>query len=266
MKLFLSADIEGTCGIVDWDEVKEGGAKYPFFCGLMTAEVASACRGAADAGWDVLVKDAHNAARNIDPEGLPENAELIRGWIGDMYSMMGGINRFPCAAAAYTGYHSGAYSDANSLAHTMSRRIYRTFLNGRPMSEFMYNAYIAAYHGVPSVFISGDEGICESAKELIPDIYTVAAKTGIGGAGLSRHPSLVRDEIRRTLADSLDPDHISGCLPRMPEHFKLEITYRDRDEAFRKSFYPGAHLTDTHSVQFETSDWLEIMRAIHFIM
>ena len=266
MKLFLSADIEGTCGITDWDETHEGGALYPRFCSLMSGEVAAACNGAKDAGWAVLVKDAHNAARNIDHTVLPDNTEIIRGWIGDMYSMMGGIDRFGCSATAYTGYHSEAYSDANPLAHTMTRRVHRVTLNGILMSEFMYNAYIAAYNGIPSVFISGDAGICDRAKELIPDIFTVASKEGVGNASLSRSPSLVRDEIRETLAAALEPSHVSRCLPEMPEHFTLEITYRDTTEAYRNSFYPGVIQTDVKTLRFETGDWLEVMRAVHFIM
>ncbi len=38
----------------------------------MTREVGAACRGALSAGAEgILVKDAHDSARNIDPAGLP---------------------------------------------------------------------------------------------------------------------------------------------------------------------------------------------------
>ena len=45
MKLFISADIEGTAGIVNLNETKPGD-QYEYFSGQMTKEVAAACRGA----------------------------------------------------------------------------------------------------------------------------------------------------------------------------------------------------------------------------
>ena len=92
MKLFLSADIEGTAGIDTWDEATPGERMYPYFAAQMTREVAAACRAAGKLGLDVTVKDAHDIARNIDPSALPENASVLRGWIRDLYCMMGGLD------------------------------------------------------------------------------------------------------------------------------------------------------------------------------
>ena len=47
----------------------------------MSREVAAACRGALSAGAEgVLVKDAHDSARNIDPTVLPRGARIHRAW------------------------------------------------------------------------------------------------------------------------------------------------------------------------------------------
>ena len=60
----------------------------------MSREVAAACRGALSAGAeDVLVKDAHDSARNIDPTVLPRGARIHRAWSGDPLSMMTGLNQ-----------------------------------------------------------------------------------------------------------------------------------------------------------------------------
>ena len=86
-KLFLSADIEGTAGIAHWNETdKKNGAGdgYDHFAGQMTREVAAACEAAVRAGAeDILVKDAHDSARNINPELLPEQVRILRGWACD---------------------------------------------------------------------------------------------------------------------------------------------------------------------------------------
>lgn len=45
----------------------------------MTLEVSAACEAAIEMGFDVVVKDGHGNARNIDMWGLPKGVSLIRG-------------------------------------------------------------------------------------------------------------------------------------------------------------------------------------------
>ena len=73
MRLYLSADIEGTCGIADWAETERATMDdYRPFAAQMTAEVAAACEGAVAAGAeDILVKDAHDSARTWTRPGCP---------------------------------------------------------------------------------------------------------------------------------------------------------------------------------------------------
>ena len=49
-RIFLSADIEGTCGIAHWAETELGKPDYEPFRRQMTREVAAACEGAFAAG------------------------------------------------------------------------------------------------------------------------------------------------------------------------------------------------------------------------
>ena len=80
MQFYLSADIEGTCGIADWKETERGSAfDYEPFRKQMTAEVAAACQGALAGGADgLLVKDAHDSARNLDAAALPRETRIFR--------------------------------------------------------------------------------------------------------------------------------------------------------------------------------------------
>lgn len=43
MKLYLSADIEGTCGIAAWDETEKSKPEYAPFANQMSREVSAAC-------------------------------------------------------------------------------------------------------------------------------------------------------------------------------------------------------------------------------
>lgn len=143
MKIFISSDIEGTSGACNWDEALETD-HHKFLGPQMTKEVAAAASAALESGAEeVLVRDAHGGALNIDPAGLPRGARLLRGWAHDIYCMMSGIDRDKYDAVLFTGYHAGAKNPGNPLSHTMHRYIDSITINGEPISEFVMNAYTA---------------------------------------------------------------------------------------------------------------------------
>ena len=56
VKLYLSADIEGTAGIDTWDETEIGKEKYAYFARQMTREVSAAVEGAELSGYETTVR------------------------------------------------------------------------------------------------------------------------------------------------------------------------------------------------------------------
>ncbi|MBE7065089.1 MAG: hypothetical protein E7384_04655 [Ruminococcaceae bacterium] len=264
MKIFISSDIEGTCGAADWDEALNP-ANYHWLGKQMTKEVSSAVQAAYDSGAEeVLVRDAHGSARNLDHDGLPVGTQLIRGWAHDIYCMMTGIDRTKFDAAIFTGYHSGSKSGGNPLSHTMHRYLDTIKINGTNMSEFMLNAYTAGYFGVPVVFISGDEDICNKAKQFIPDITTVPVIEGIGGASICIHPAEATEKIYNGVKEALSNGKAGKCLVKMPSKFEVVITYVDHITAFHNSSYPGASLISDTKVRFCATDYLDVLRFLHF--
>ncbi|MCQ2431381.1 MAG: M55 family metallopeptidase [Clostridia bacterium] len=269
-KLFISADIEGTAGIDTWDETQLGQGTYAYFSGQMTREVSSAVNGAEAAGYVSAVKDAHDSARNLRLEDLPESAVVIRGWTRDLWCMMGGLNLEHYDAVAFTGYHSDALSDGNPLSHTMTTSVQAVYLNGKRASEFTLNAYMAAMLQIPIVFLSGDAALCEAAKELVPGITTVASKTGLGSAVSARHPAVVCREIREAMEAALqkleDPAERERCMLKMPDSFTLTVVYKDWNSAHRYSFYPGAVSVDAKTVSYTSENYEDVMRFMHFCL
>ena len=169
-RIFLSADIEGTCGIAHWDETELGKPDYEPFRRQMTREVAAACEGAFAAGCeDLLIKDAHDSARNLIPAELPERVSIFRGWGSDIHSMMSGIDA-SFAGAIFTGYHSSSNTDASPLCHTMNLDNVSIRINGIQASELVINTFAAALYDVPVLLVTGDLGVCEQAKRLCPAI------------------------------------------------------------------------------------------------
>ena len=266
MKLFISSDIEGTCGICDWDETEISKPMYyERFADQMTREVAAAVRAAQESGKveDILIKDAHDYARNLRAENLPECIRIIRGWEGGPGSMMAGITK--CDAAAMTGYHSSAYSMGNPLAHTMNTQNQWVKINGAYASEFLINTYFAAYYGKPVIFLSGDQALCDTAKELIPEIETAPVMEGSGSATISIHPRKAEELIHDRMAAALRKDP-KACLVNLPEYFEVEIQFKEAARARRGSFYPGARRIDTKTVAFEHHDYYEVARFFYFVL
>ena len=266
MKIFLSADMEGTCGIVAWPETdRPTPMDYTPLQKQMTREVSAACRGALTGGAEeVLVKDAHDSARNIDPAALPRATRIHRAWSGDLLSMMCGLDREHFDGVIFTGYHAWAGCPGNPLSHTMNSRNTRVTLNGIPCSEFLINSYTAGYFGVPVVMVTGDSALCAFAKELIPAITAVPVNQGRGGGSISIHPDEAVERIEAAAAEAVK--HAANCRVPMPEYFRMEIEFVKHHVAYSKSFYPGAALKDGKTVCFEHHDWYEMLRFCHFVL
>ncbi len=264
-KLFISADIEGTCGIAHWNETEKNHADWAYFAGQMTKEVAAACEGAKEGGMDeVLVKDAHDSARNIDPGKLPVYAQVLRGWGGNPSSMMFGLDD-SYHGVVMTGYHSPAGFNGNPLAHTMTTQLAQLTINGEIASELMLNSLTAASLGVPVYAVSGDKQLCEWMKSKSPNTATIPVNEGSGGAVRSVHPTEAVRMIREAVADAVQKPREDFLFP-MPEHFEVVIRHKDHQKTTRSSYYPGMQQVDAHTLKFEHDDWYEVLRMMHFCL
>lgn len=263
MKLYISADIEGITGVTSWDETDLDKPAYTVARQQMTAEVTAACQGAIQAGvTETWVKDAHASGRNLIAADLPPETRLIRGWSGHPFGMVEELDE-SFQALILIGYHSRAGSGASPLAHTMSGAITYVKINDLFASEFLFVAYTAAMLKVPLVFVSGDQGLCEEIAQFHPHIQTVAVKSGIGDATLSLHPSVAVEQIRSGVVRALAGD-LSRCLVPLPDHFRLELRYRQHTKAYKASFYPGAKQMDDTTILYENDSFFEILRFMLF--
>ncbi len=263
MKIYISADIEGLAGIASWSETDKSHGDYGDFSKEMSLEVRAACEGALEAGaQELFVRDAHDSARNIDINSLPEEAILQRGWSCDPLCMVSGIDQ-GYDGAVFIGYHSRAGSNRSPLAHSMDTDLIYIKINGKEVSEFVINAYAAAYYEVPVLFVSGDMGLIDEIKEYTTNIQALGVKEGIGDSVVSLHPNKVIKEIKEGVKAAMKGD-LKASILELPESFKVEVGYRKHQRAYKSSFYPGAELKTPHSVEFSTKDYYEVLRFIHF--
>lgn len=266
MKLFISSDIEGTCGICNWNETQKGHPDYDYFAKQMSREVAAVCSSALESGKveDILIKDAHGTARNIYPELLPENVRIFRGWQGVPGAMMAGVEK-GFDAVVMTGYHSAAYTDGNPLAHTTNLENQYIKINSNIASEFLINMYQAAYYGVPVILVSGDQALCHQVQEICPQTETACVSEGCGGASISIHPQMALKRLQQKMKEALDKD-LSCYKIILPEHFHVEIEFKEFVKAQKSAFYPGTKREGTKSVSFDADDYYEVLRFLFFVL
>jgi len=118
---------------------------------------------------------------------------------------------------------------------------------------------------VPVVFVSGDEGICKEANKVNKNIKTVAVNKGVGNSVISIHPKLAVEKIKESVESILKED-IDKCKIKLPEHFKVELSFRNHTKAFKASFYPGMEQISSTNVVFESDDYFEILRMLLFVI
>jgi len=263
MKIFISADIEGITGVTHWDETDLQKEDSHLFREQMTAEVVAACKGALQAGaTEIWVKDAHDSGRNILAAKLPHEARLIRGWAPNPLIMVQELDD-TFDGVIFIGYHSRGGAGTSPLAHTLTGKLVNITINDSIASEFLIHTFAAAYLGVPAVFISGDQGICDEAIQLVPRIETVAVKQGIGNSTVNIHPDLaisrIRDGVNKALHGKMKKNLIS-----LPEHFTATIQYKDQNSAYLYGFFPGSKQINPNTVQFESDNYFEVMRFFLF--
>lgn len=262
LKVFISVDMEGITGVVNWEEVSRDGKDYDYFRRIMTKETNAAIEGALAAGaTDILVRDSHGSARNILPDLLNKNAKLLRDWSGGFMSMMEGIDK-SFDAVVFIGYHAKAGTPNALLEHTMSGNVLDISINGVSLPEAGLNALIAGHYDIPVVFVSGDKAICEQAKKLFGEVKTVPVKKGIGNAALNLHPEVARKKIKEGVKNALL--NLKKFEPyKLSPPYKMVLKLKREELVNEKSYYPGAKRTGDWELTFESNDLMEVIKAFH---
>jgi len=265
LKVFISVDMEGISGVVNWEDVSRDGKDYNLFRAIMTEETNAAIMGAVAAGaTKIIVRDSHGSARNILPDKLDKRALLIRDWTGEPEGMMDGIDD-SYDAVLFIGYHAKAGTPDATLDHTnSSSKINDAALNGISLPEAGWNALIAGYHDVPVVFVAGDQAICTQVEELFGTVETVAVKKGMGNAALCLHPEVAWEKIMEGVQKSLS--NINSYKP-----YKLESPYTLDLRLFKEQLvndaiqFPGVKRTGDWSVSYKGDDLMEVIKVFRWL-
>ena len=147
MKVFISSDMEGAAGVVDWSQCREPGPAYELGCALLADEVNAAIEGALAGGaTEILVNDSHGAMANMRPGSLAGDAGYLSGRHKPLYMTEGLDPTFD--VAFFVAYH-GSMGSSGTLSHTYNpRAVYAARLNGVETGESGINALVTMAHAV----------------------------------------------------------------------------------------------------------------------
>jgi D-amino peptidase len=231
MKVFVSVDMEGVAGIVDWDQCIEGGHDYAMGRRLLLGEVDAALDAAVAAGaTDIVVNDAHSVMRNLDPSTLPPSASYLSGKFKPLYMMEGLDSSFD--AVLFLGYHAAAPTPG-VLSHTFNpRAIADVRINGTLAAESGLNALVAQHHGVPVAVVTGDQYVGPEAEPFCPGIVAVEVKRSLNRyAAHHLHPTAARERIAAGVTDALSRlDQITAPAIALPATLSIDFTSPDMAE------------------------------------
>jgi D-amino peptidase len=260
-KVFISADIEGCAGIVDWQQVMPGRPDYELGRRLLLGEINAAIEGAARAGIDeVVVNDSHSTMQNVDPERLAGHASYISGRYKPLYMMQGLDESFD--AVFFVGYHGAVGGDPAVLSHTYNpSAIADIRLNGVTVGESAVNALVALKHDVPIVLITGDRQTADQAKPFLPSAEYVVVKESISRfAAQSMHPERAREAIADAAQRALTTDK-PVPLPEIALPARLEIDFLTADMAVMATWIERVKQAGPRTAVLEGSDPLELYQA-----
>ena len=237
MKIFISSDMEGTAGVVDWDQVLVGGHLYDYYAGLLTNEINAAIEGALNAGaTEFLVNDSHSKMQNLRPDQLKGHARYLSGRYKPMYMMQGLDDSFD--AIFFISYHGSMGSHGSTLSHTYFPTAFsEVTLNGQVTGEAGINALVALACGVPIVLITGDQTTADELSPFAPEVLA----------------AVVKESVTRFSANSMHPDEACTVIREAAEQAVRGIA---------TASVPSITLPVTMGITFKTSDYCDLTLRI----
>ncbi|HUZ22935.1 MAG TPA: M55 family metallopeptidase [Streptosporangiaceae bacterium] len=259
MKIFLSSDMEGTAGVVGWEQCVGDGPEAAAGRRLLLAEVNAAIEGAIEGGaTQIVVNDSHSTMRNLPADELAGEASYISGSHKPLYMMQGLDESFD--AVLFVSYH-GSIGAPAGLSHTYNpRAVVEVTLNGTVTGEAGINALVAAHYGVPVVLVTGDRCACEETAALIPGVHSAIVKEHVSRlAAHSLHParacSLIRDQAQAAVSAA------AGTSPPPLDPGVLEVFVRTTDIAEAATWVRGVERAGPRQLRIQGEDLLATYRA-----
>lgn len=275
MKVLISVDMEGICGVTSWVQVMppevdghpRSTVEYERARARLTREVNAAVEGALEGGAEeVVVNEAHDGMRNLVADDLHESVRFITG-SDKALGMMQGVDLPGVGAAFFVGYHAKAGTSHAPLAHTWTGYVNDVRLNGRSTGEFGINAALAGHFGVPITLVTGDDKAVAQVRDWVGEqVVGVVVKEGFTTfSAIHLHPrraqQLIREGAREAVARA------GGATPwRLEPDTRAEIDFDHQARAQACLFIPGVERAGERTVAFTARDALAFNGCFRAVM
>lgn len=259
MRIYLSVDLEGVNGVLHSSQTQPGEPGYERAVSLMHRETNAVIDGLRKGGAShVLVNDSHFDMRNLRIEQLSKGASLINGW-QKPYSMVSGTHYTDSDkvdAACFIGYHARAGSQRGVLSHTYRATVFLDVkLNGQSVGETGLNAALCGYFGIPVMLVTGDDVLCEEAKELLGAVACVQTKRAVSRYSADCPPFEETLSALQNTAEKAVKDKRGWILHKPPSPSTMRITMIDPAMADAAELLPQVRRIDGRQIEFSDSDY-----------
>lgn len=264
MKVWMSLDMEGVAGVVDWEQCRPGsGAPYALGCELLQDEVNAAIDGAIAGGaTEVVLNDSHSRMANLDPRKIAGGAQYISGRHKPRYMMEGLDETFD--AVFFVGYHGSISGKPSTMSHTYNPEVFSgAKINGTYVGESGINALVSDHFEVPIAFVSGDQVTWDETEPFAGNAVNVVTKTSITRASARNlHPTESCRLIRAGAQLALERVANGTVeLARINRPAALDLDFQTADMAEVATWARGVVRTADRSVRIEGEDLLEIFTS-----
>lgn len=227
-RILIVADIEGSSGCWNRRGARFLTPEWAVACLEMTRDIAAVVLALLHAGVkQIMVKDFHGTGYNLLPEYIDRRALVVSGYRRAPVPGIGAVDGYQ--AALFIGLHAAA-GTGGFLAHTLSSRLRRLEVNGRPLPEVALFAAAIAPYGLRPLFFSGDPLACRQATETIPGLSTYGIDKSRGRSQFDA--AGWRDGLARAAVAALTSPAPPPYRPAGP--FEARITLRGGDRVAAK--------------------------------
>jgi len=265
-KLYISADLEGVCGVVSPHHcsAEPDRAAYEWAVSQLEMEVGAVVEAALDHGVsEILVNDSHCTMTNLYLEQVDPRVSLLTGK-PKRCAMSAGLDQ-TFDAAIYVGYHAKAGAHKGVLSHTFHGKLFDVSVNGVSYGEGGINAlYASLVFGVPLVLASGDRAFVEEIHQLLPGLETVETKEGITQTSAKCHPleKVLEDYAAKTRKVLENRANWAEHVLVLPGPYELQMTFINPLAADAANTIPGLERKDGRTLVFNTDNFQTLYQML----
>jgi D-amino peptidase len=265
-KLYISADLEGVCGVVTWHQVSPDPDRdaYDLAVAQLETEVEAVVEAALDAGVEeIVVNDSHCGMTNLRLAHMHPEVFLLSGK-PKRCAMSAGLDK-SFDGAIYIGYHAKAGALKGVLSHTFHNKLFDVSINGVSYGEAGINAlYASLVFGVPLIMASGDTAFIEEIHTLLPNLATVETKQGLTQTAALNRPleELLTDYAEKTIGVLKEQSGWKSNILKVPGPYELKMTFINPLAADTANLIPGLTRVDGRTLTYKSDSFETVYQML----